>query len=71
MFLHLYRSKVMYFRKHHGACRARSYNLLLVAAAAARLVFTPLMVAAPRPRRCESIRLARRYARQPTALPRM
>ena len=71
MFLHLYRSKVLYFRKHHGGWRARFYKLVLAAAAAARLIFAPLMVAAPRPRRVQSLQLAGRYAMLLTALPRM
>lgn len=71
MFIHLYRSKVLYFRKHHGTWRARFYKLVLAAAAAARLVFAPLMVAAPRPQRVQSLELARRYAKLMTVLPRL
>lgn len=71
MFIHLYRSKILYFRKHHGSWLARFYKFVLAAAAAVRIIFAPLMVAAPKPQRVQSFRLARRYVSLLTALPRM
>lgn len=41
MFLQLYRSKVVYFRKHHGRWSAVAYKLLLATAALARLAVAP------------------------------
>lgn len=38
MFVHLYRSKIQYFRKHRGAPRAALYKLVLLLAALARVV---------------------------------
>ena len=37
MFLHLYRSKVRFFRKHYGAATARAYKVLLASGALARM----------------------------------
>lgn len=42
MFLQLYRSKVLYFRKHHGAPTATLYKRILLVATIIRLLLTPL-----------------------------
>lgn len=43
MFLHLYRSKVLFFRKQYGAWRARAYKLLLLAASLPRILLAPIL----------------------------
>lgn len=62
-FLHLYRGKLMYFRKHHGMPTALAYKLLLVAASLARLIVSPLALLEDRERRVQRFALARRYGR--------
>lgn len=42
MFLHLYQSKILYFRKHHGHIAAWIYKLILFGAAFSRLILTPI-----------------------------
>ncbi len=52
MFLHLYASKVTYFRKHFGAMTARFYKLILAMASLLRIVvlsFAGFLVPARRP----------------------
>lgn len=69
MFLQLYRSKLRYFRKHHGRLQGVFYKLLLAAAAVFRLALSPLTVLQhPRSRR-ENLTLAGRYARLLRRLP--
>ncbi|MBN1139088.1 MAG: glycosyltransferase family 2 protein [Anaerolineae bacterium] len=71
MFLHLYRSKVLFFRKHHGPPAARLYKLLLLAASLARLACNPLAWLL-RPRyRSEHLALARHYRQLINTLPGM
>jgi len=62
MFLHLYRSKVLYFRKHDGRLTAQVYKLLLLLASAGR-------VAAGSLKRSEH--LSNNYRRLMAALPGM
>lgn len=42
MFLNLYQSKVLYFRKNHGWLQAFIYKLILLLAASARLIMAPV-----------------------------
>ncbi len=61
MFLHLYRSKVQYFRKHYGRWGCRGYKAILLLASGLRIVGIPLarlVGVAPGP---EALRLARNY----------
>jgi hypothetical protein len=71
MFLWLYRSKVHYFRKHHGRAAGRAYKLLLLAAATGRLALSPLAWLARPPRRTRLLALAAHYGRLVRALPRL
>jgi GT2 family glycosyltransferase len=43
MFLWLYRSKWMYFRKHYGRYKARVYKGILFLASGLRIIFTPFV----------------------------
>lgn len=68
MFLQLYRSKLLYFRKHHGAGATFLYKLLLFCATLVRLSLTPLVwLEAPTQRRQHLI-LASHYCRLVLAL---
>jgi GT2 family glycosyltransferase len=69
MFLHLYRSKILYFRKNHGRASALAYKVILALAASARLLITPLAWLAPRARRERNLMLAGRYLRLLATLP--
>jgi GT2 family glycosyltransferase len=42
MFLQLYRSKVLFFEKHHGAVSAFAYRAILVLASIVRLLISPV-----------------------------
>ncbi len=42
MFLHLYASKILFFRKHYGEASARSYKRILKFAAVVRLILTSI-----------------------------
>ncbi len=71
MFLQLYRSKILYFRKHHGAVATLLYKVVLLCATLARLLLTPLAwVQAPQ-RRQQSLTLASHYRQLFAALPTM
>ena len=69
MFLRLYQGKVLYFRKHHGWLAVRAYKLILLVAALARLLVSPLAWLERPPRRQEHLALAGHYRRLVTALP--
>jgi GT2 family glycosyltransferase len=69
MFLALYRSKIMYFRKHHSRLHALAFKLLLLLACAARLLAAPLALLQPPPARAQNLALAGRYWRLVGALP--
>jgi GT2 family glycosyltransferase len=71
MFLRLYHGKVLYFRKHGGAPAARTYKLILSAAALGRLLMTPLAWLEPPARRERHLVLAGYYERLLRALPGM
>lgn len=71
MFLHLYKSKVLYFRKHYGRLRAFIYKLILLAASLLRLVISPLAWLERQPRRQQHLALSRNYLWLMVALPGM
>lgn len=61
MFLHLYRAKLLYFRKNGGQWTARFYKIVLLAAALARLSISPLAWLERPPSRRRHLALANRY----------
>lgn len=61
MFLRLYETKVLYFRKHYGTIGASLYKLILLAAALARLLISPLAWFEQKPQRDEHLTLANHY----------
>ena len=69
MFLHLYRGKVLYFRKRRGPVAARLYKLILLAATAARLALSPFALLETEPRRGHHLALAGHYRRLLRAVP--
>lgn len=71
MFLQLYRSKILYFRKHRGRAAAWIYKLILLLASASRLAFGPLADLRHPGEREEHRTLARYYRRLIGALPGM
>ncbi len=71
MFLQLYQSKILYFRKHHGRATTWVYKWVLMAATLIRLVFTPLACFQSRERRTQSLHLANYYRHLALALPGM
>lgn len=71
MFLQLYQSKVLLFRKYHGEPSVSAYKGVLFAAALARLAVSPLALLERQPGRDRHLTLANRYWHLLTALPRM
>jgi N-acetylglucosaminyl-diphospho-decaprenol L-rhamnosyltransferase len=69
MFLRLYQSKILYFRKHQGRLAASLYKLILLAAAVARLMLACWAWLERPPKRQEHLILARYYRRLVTAVP--
>jgi GT2 family glycosyltransferase len=69
MFLRLYQGKLLYFRKVHGRATARLYKLVLLTAAAARLLLAPLAWLERPARRRRHLALAGQYRRLVAALP--
>lgn len=61
MFLELYRSKVLFFRKNHGRRVARLYKIILLVAAVARCMLVPFSVFESPTNRRRHRELARRY----------
>ena len=61
MFLRLYQSKLLYFRKNHGRTAAQIYKLILLAASLARLVLSPIAWLAQPSQRQQQLALASRY----------
>lgn len=62
-FLHLYRGKITYFRKHHGVAAAIVYKLILATASMARLILSPLAFLQQPGQREHNLALADRYRR--------
>ncbi len=71
MFLHLYRGKILYFKKHHGALTGFFYKLILLLTAVGRLAMTPLIFITDRRYRRRRWQLARRYWQLVKSLPTM
>jgi N-acetylglucosaminyl-diphospho-decaprenol L-rhamnosyltransferase len=71
MFLLLYQGKVLYFRKHHGQPAVQLYKLILLVAALARLLLSPLAWLERPPQRHQHLALAGHYRRLVRALPEM
>lgn len=71
MFLQLYRSKVLYFRKHHGRVATFLYKWVILVATVARLLLTPLIWIQDPIRRRQSLTLANHYRHLAISLPRM
>lgn len=69
MFLNLYRSKILFFRKHKGWLQAQVYKLILFAAAMTRLLFSPFTLLRFTPQRQRYLTLARYYRRLLKVLP--
>lgn len=71
MFLQLYRSKIHYFRKHHGATTTILYKVILFCATLIRLGLTPLAWLEAPPLRRQHLTLANHYRHLLLALPSM
>lgn len=71
MFLHLYGSKLRYFRKHYGRSAALAYKFIILAATLARLVLVPLALLKQSTKRRRYLHLAGNYGRLIIALPGM
>jgi len=61
MFIHLYKSKVLFFKKHYGRTSASLYKFVLLLASLTRLIFSPLALIAQSPAREERLELAHNY----------
>ncbi len=71
MFLQLYQSKILYFRKHHGRATTLIYKWVLMAATLLRLLFIPLAWIQSSERRAQSLHLANHYRHLALTLPGM
>jgi N-acetylglucosaminyl-diphospho-decaprenol L-rhamnosyltransferase len=71
MFMQLYQGKLLFFRKHHGRSAALVYKLILVAAATARLLASPIAYLERPSRRSHHLHLAACYRRLLFSLPRL
>jgi N-acetylglucosaminyl-diphospho-decaprenol L-rhamnosyltransferase len=71
MFLKLYHSKVIYFRKHYGWWAVYLYKSVLRMAAFSRLLLAPFTIFEDSPRRQRHLTLVDRYWRLVLALPGM
>ena len=71
MFLQLYKSKLLYFRKHHGSMTALTYKAILFSAGIARLLVSPFAWLEHSQRRQKHLILAGNYFRMLLALPGM
>lgn len=71
MFLQLYRSKILFFRKRYGLLSSWIYKLILLLAAVFRLLLSPLALLDSQPKREEWLLLARNYSHLVLALPEM
>ncbi|MCB0063900.1 MAG: glycosyltransferase family 2 protein [Caldilineaceae bacterium] len=71
MFLQLYRSKILYFRKHHGRIATVAYKGVLLSATVARLLLTPFIWMQSGERRRQSLTLANHYRCLAMSLPGM
>jgi N-acetylglucosaminyl-diphospho-decaprenol L-rhamnosyltransferase len=71
MFLHLYGSKVKFFRKHYGRFTTAFYKLTLALASLLRLALSPFLWLQPAGNRQAQLALARNYYQLLRLLPRM
>lgn len=69
MFLRLYQSKILYFRRHYGRLAAAGYKIILGMASLGRLAAAPVALLEPPERRSRHLQLARNYGRLLRALP--
>jgi len=63
MFIELYRSKIVYFRRNHGRAAAFAYKLIVLAAGLARIAAGALAVFQPPAQRTDKMDTARNYRR--------
>ena len=61
MFLHLYQSKILFFKKHYGSISAILYKVILLFTSLTRLVISPLAYLTRSPYRGERLELAFNY----------
>ena len=61
MFLRLYESKILFFRKHYGLMSAGLYKLILSMAAVIRIAFSPLLLLVKPERRSETKAITANY----------
>lgn len=71
MFLELYRSKLQFFRKHHGRLAVWTYKLILFIASLIRVALTPFAWLEGLPKREQHLALSRNYLHLITALPQL
>jgi GT2 family glycosyltransferase len=71
MFLHLYKSKVVYIRKHYGRLAGWVFKLILLGAALPRVIFTPLARLRKSSKADHYLFLAQNYRRLLVSLPEM
>jgi len=71
MFLQLYQSKLLFFRKHRGWFATQIYKLILLIASLTRLLFTPLVFFGQSSWRKRHLDLAANYRRLLASLPDM
>lgn len=71
MFYHLYRSKVLFFRKHYSLLTVFLYKLMLFSASLGRFMAVPLVVFKDASRRQEYLQLCSNYGYLLSALPRL
>ncbi len=71
MFLELYHSKLLFFRKHYGRRAAWIYKLSIFFASIFRLALTPFAWLEKMPKREQHIALSRNYLRLLTSLPQL
>lgn len=71
MFLHLYRGKLRFFRKHHGFWAGQLYKLILLLIAIPRLLLVPLICVVQRADRRQRLKIAGNYGRLLRALPQL
>ena len=71
MFLQLYQSKILYFRKHHGRLSALVYKLILLFTSVLRVVISPMAWLERQPKRQQHLHLTDNYLRLMVTLPGM
>ena len=62
MFIHLYQSKLLFFRKNYGSGNAFVYKMILLFSALTRLCLTPLAYVSSSTARKEKLELAHNYS---------